>query len=121
MKDSFRASRKAVGLIVGDNHATDYIICKLQVVPRPSGVLGSYIERQPFEVIAEVAAVGTVGDKTDLFLSGSAFAFNLEDGNKPSDLTRGIDPWIATLGVTRPSGRGLDAFAVSSETLTHVG
>ena len=112
-----REARKAIVLLADDSPSVEYKIFQLQVVSRHVKASQSYRDVKPYDILGRCASHGDVGSDAHLFVSGASFSYDLTlEGN----IKRSYE-FVATLGVVRSSGGGMDAFALSSKRITHVG
>jgi hypothetical protein len=119
IKLSAATTRRAVILISDASDAAAYEVYQLQIIEGNSaGFAESYLDLQPFTVVGNCASVGTVGSCCDLFLAGASFRF---DCRQFESFSADDGLYVATLGIIRPATGGVDAIAISANSVTAFG
>jgi hypothetical protein len=106
-------SRKAVVLLADSSVLTQYQVFQLQVFSRKSDSATSYAERKSYAAIGRCSASGTIGYSASIFLASASFGFELHPRKLARPYERLDDRYIATCGVIKAYGGGVDALMVS--------
>ena len=113
------SSRKAVILITDKSVETSFVVYQLQVVSGEGTRPRSYKELLPFYVVATQASTNTIGDPAELFLAGAYFGFDL--CKEMADFEFTAEYYVATIGIIRTSGQGVDAISLVGSSIGGVG
>jgi len=107
--------RKACILLADASYTTSYLVYQLQVVGSGSS---DAFEPKHLEVVSRCGSAGAIGSPAaSLFLASASAAFDLT-GKGHHDTS---DSYVATIGVLRRYGAGLDAISVSRSGVVAVG
>lgn len=117
--DTHNTQRKAVVLLSADDYVTKYQVFQLQVSSKQSDS-APYRDPLPYEVRARMAAANEIKSPAEVFLAGASFAFDLNETIDSVAKLAQIE-YIATLGVLRTPGNGVDALAVSGSNVAAIG
>ena len=111
--------RKSCALLADASYAASYLVYQLQIVPSAEIVR----EAKPYEVLSRYGSSGTIGSPAaSLFLAGASFAYSLiADLGDGTDSESASSTYVATIGVMRLYGGGLDAISVCPAGVVAVG
>jgi len=112
------SDRKAVVMLSDRSPSTSFQVIQLSLESAKINASESYRESLPFFVRAHRCSSSAIGSPADLFIAGASFAFDLAS----DDIQSGTEAnYVATLGVIRAAGGGVDALAVSGSSISAVG
>jgi hypothetical protein len=107
--------RKAILLLSDDSLSTTFCIYQFQLVGEPLISNDPYRDSLKYFVLAQCVTVNDIGSPADLFIASAFFGFNLRIHSNHDPL------YIATLGVLRFPGTGMDALSVNRHNVVAVG
>ena len=111
------STRRAVVLISDESSNTTFAVYQLQASQWRPRKAASYRDLLPFIVQSRLASSSSVGSASTLFLASASFLFDLEESKHPN----GASDYVATLGVVRNPGGGIDAMAIAAAGVQSVG